>query len=550
MRNRSRSQAVSASERDPLLHPSDLEELGKTIDREDDGGQSFDNVPQAKRQLGLTSVVFLIFNRIIGTGIFATPSLILKSSGSVGMTFVMWTLGALVAAAGTAVYVELGTGLPRSGGEKNYLEFIFRRPKFLMTCIYAMLALFIGFSSANAVVLGEYVMHAFSIEPNRVNTRLFGVFALTIGFLLHSLKLQWGLRLQNALGVFKLFVLLGIALCGLLCLAGIPGFNLDAERRPHNFDMERIWEGTRLDANSFVTGLFNVIWSFIGYSNANYALSEVRNPVRTIKRAAPLAIASITVVYMLVNVAYFAVVSKEEILGGGRTVAALFFRNLFGPATEKVCTLPLIKSPQVLSVIIALSTFGNVLAVMFTQGRVVQELGREGVLPYSSIFASNKPANAPFAGLLWQWSISTVVAVAPPPGDAYNFILNLSSYPLVVINAVITIGLLFLHTRAALDWEWEPPFRAWTPAIIFFLISNILLLVVPLVPPLPGFSPYEHLPYWLHVVVSLFIILLGAVYWAVWAVWLPKRGGYVLERDVVLQEDGVSRNVFKREAVR
>ncbi len=54
----------------------------------------------------------------------------------------------------------------------------------------------------------------------------------------------------------------------------------------------------------------------------------------------------------------------------------------------------------------------------------------------------------------------------------------------------------------------------------------------------------------MHVVVSLFIILLGAVYWAVWAVWLPKRGGYVLERDVVLQDDGVSRHVFKREAVR
>lgn len=41
--------------------------------------------------------------------VFATPSIILNSSGSVGMTFVLWILGALVAAAGTAVYVEFGT---------------------------------------------------------------------------------------------------------------------------------------------------------------------------------------------------------------------------------------------------------------------------------------------------------------------------------------------------------------------------------------------------------------------------------------------------------
>jgi len=41
--------------------------------------------------------------------VFAAPSILLESSGSVGLTFVMWTIGALVSAAGTAVYVEFGT---------------------------------------------------------------------------------------------------------------------------------------------------------------------------------------------------------------------------------------------------------------------------------------------------------------------------------------------------------------------------------------------------------------------------------------------------------
>jgi amino acid transporter len=61
--------------------------------------------------------------------------------------------------------------------------------------------------------------------------------------------------------------------------------------------------------------------SFVGYSNANYALSEVKDPVRTIKRAAPLAMAFVTTVYLFVNIAYFAAVSKADILGSRRIVA-------------------------------------------------------------------------------------------------------------------------------------------------------------------------------------------------------------------------------------
>ena len=76
-------------------------------------GEDYDNVPQEKRQLGIFSVVLLIFNRVVGTGIFATPATILRSGGSVGMSFMMWLIGAFIAMAGTAVYMEFGTGPDR-----------------------------------------------------------------------------------------------------------------------------------------------------------------------------------------------------------------------------------------------------------------------------------------------------------------------------------------------------------------------------------------------------------------------------------------------------
>jgi len=67
----------------------------------------------------------------------------------------MWLVGAVIAACGTSVYIELGTGLPRSGGEKNYLEFIYRKPRFMVTFIFMMYTLIMGTATANSVVFSE-----------------------------------------------------------------------------------------------------------------------------------------------------------------------------------------------------------------------------------------------------------------------------------------------------------------------------------------------------------------------------------------------------------
>lgn len=55
---------------------------------------------------------------------------------------------------------------------------------------------------------------------------------------------------------------------------------------------------------------------------------------------------------------------------------------------------------------------------------VIQELGKEGVVPFSGFFSSDKPFNAPLAGFLTQWSTTSIVLLLVPPGDAYLFFLN------------------------------------------------------------------------------------------------------------------------------
>ena len=63
--------------------------------------------------------------------------------------------------------------------------------------------------------------------------------------------------------------------------------------------------------------------------------------------------------------------------------------------------------------------------------------------------------------------------LAPPPGDAYNFILTLISYPLSIINVFVAIALLWVSThRAHWQYYWHPAVRATIPVTALFLLSN------------------------------------------------------------------------------
>jgi hypothetical protein len=64
----------------------------------------------------------------------------------------LWVLGFALSFCGLFIWLELGTMIPRSGGEKVYLEAIYRKPKYLATVVFAMNAILLGFTSAGCIV--------------------------------------------------------------------------------------------------------------------------------------------------------------------------------------------------------------------------------------------------------------------------------------------------------------------------------------------------------------------------------------------------------------
>jgi amino acid transporter len=96
-----------------------------------------------------------------------------------------------------------------------------------------------------------------------------------------------------------------------------------------------------------------VIYSFYGFSNANYAMAEMKNPRRTIRIVGPLAIAVAAALYLFSNVAYLSGASKEEIVTSGRLVVALLMKNVWGERVEGIVDMA-----------VALAAFGSVLTMV------------------------------------------------------------------------------------------------------------------------------------------------------------------------------------------
>ena len=184
------------------------------------------------RKLGITGSVFVILNKMIGTGIFSTPSGIFAATGSVGVCLFLWIIGGILTFCGLSVFIEFGLAIPRSGGEKNYLERVYRHPRYMATCVLASQMLLLGFSSGNSLAFGRYVLFASGSEsPDGWVARGIAVACVTFAVTLHATLPKWGIRLFNVLGIFKVFILLFIVFSGFAALAG----HLKIEQ-PHNFD--------------------------------------------------------------------------------------------------------------------------------------------------------------------------------------------------------------------------------------------------------------------------------------------------------------------------
>ena len=107
-----------------------------------------------------------------------------------------------------------------------------------------------------------------------------------------------------------------------------------------------------------------------------------------------------------------------------------------------------------------------------SKARVIQELAKDGITPFPNIVMQNRPFKTPIWGLLIHLGITIVFICAPPAGDAFDFVINLTSYPTVVLLTAITVGLVKL--RLSKDEDFQSGFRVPWVVLGLYLAGNIV----------------------------------------------------------------------------
>ncbi len=308
------------------------------------------------RNLSWSSAYILVISRVIGSGIFATPGSIVKTTGSVGLALLLWVAGAFLAGCGMMIALEYGCMLPRSGGDKVYLEFTYQHPRFFASTLVAVQAVLLGFTASNCIVFGEYVLYAFGHEVTEFSQKSLALGLLTAITIVHGCFLQTGIRIQNFLGWIKVGLILFMAFTGVyVVLFGVTGSE-DVKSSSTQLSWDGLWKDSNWGWGTLSTAIFKVSYAYAGLGNVNNVLNEVKDPVRTLKTVAPAALLTACFLYLLVNFAYFVVVPLDQVKESGELIAALFFEHVFGKDFGRI----------VLPLAIAISAAGNVMVVTFT----------------------------------------------------------------------------------------------------------------------------------------------------------------------------------------
>ncbi|KAF4553350.1 Amino acid permease-like protein 7 [Elsinoe fawcettii] len=495
---------------------------------QDANGAPVEQISPLGYHVGWAGILFLNVSQMVGTGVFSTPGSILRALDSVGLSILYWVFGFVIAAATLAIYLEYASLFPnRSGGQVAYLEQSFPRPAFLFPVTYAFFTVVFSFSSSNAVVLARYIYRAAAYTASEWENKGLAMASYTFLAFLCLISTKWSIRLMNLISAVKSIILLFIVITGFVVLGG--GTSV-AEPRA-NF--QNSFDGITRNGNDFVNALVSINFAYQGYANAFNVTNEIKNSFPLLRKVAPISLIIVFILYVLANVAYFAAVPAAQIRESGELAAALFFEAVFGTRAAKG-----------LPALIAVSAAGNIMAVIIGATRQIRECARQGVIPFPHLWASTKPFGTPFAPILLKWLMTIIVILALPFGDAFDFLVDLRSYPDSIFIFLMVVGIYALRHRRKKEGLPPAQFQTWHTALIFSALVCLFILIMPWVPPEDG-GDYSFW-YGTYIVVGIGLLVGMGIYYYVWVHLLPRLRKYSIRTLTVVNEDGSVVHQLKR----
>lgn len=271
-----------------------------------------------KRRIGLVHAIALVVGGIIGSGIFISPRYVVRNASSLGETLLVWVVGGVLSLLGGLCFCELGTVIKKSGGEYVYLKLAYG--PFVGFLYIWVNVLFLEPSSFAIVSLtfGLYATQPFFPSPGKTSANSAGVechaplivvkllaaCAICILTAVNCISIRLAARAQVTFTSFKI-----MAVASIVTVAVIRLLSGDATELRQN-----VFRGSAVSPGSIGHAFYSVMWAYGGWNGLNSITEEVKNPDKNFPRTIMISIPLVTLCYVLMNLAYFSVLTKQEIL--------------------------------------------------------------------------------------------------------------------------------------------------------------------------------------------------------------------------------------------
>jgi APA family basic amino acid/polyamine antiporter len=305
------------------------------------------------RELRLWDAVSLVMGIMIGSGVFFMAGSIAMELNSLAAVAGVWAFGGLLSLCGAVALSELGAALPATGGLYVYLTRTYGPGLGFVYGWSAMALIHSGSIATLAAAIGLYAAPILGLTA--AQQRVLQLLCIGAFVTVNCVGLVFGKWVQNALTVAKV---------GGLLLMTVALYTGGSARLLHEHWLP---PGASLDVTALGVALVAVLWAYDGWHFVSFTAGEVRDPSHTLPRSLLIGTAATFALYLLANVAYYAVLPPETIRGMHR-VAAAAVEAALGP-----------RAALSISLLITISVLGAMNGVILAAPRVNWAMARDGL---------------------------------------------------------------------------------------------------------------------------------------------------------------------------
>ena len=463
-----------------------------TINIEADLHQNDKAEPHFKPRLGLLDSTMIVAGSMIGSGIFIVSADMLKDVGSAGWLIFAWVLTALMTVAAALSYGELSAMFPRAGGMYVYLKeaygslmgFLYGWSFFTVIQTGMIAAVGVSFSKFAAYLFPYLSEKNILLDTGFIQisaAQLLGIATIIILTYINTKGIEAGKAVQNILTFTKLATLLGITAAGLLLASNKEIWNANWH---HPFTMMqhslRVAGSGETDTWHHLTGVAAIgalaaamvgsILTSDSWYNITFIAGEVKNPKRNIGLSLFLGTSVTTILYVLCNVMYLAVLPIGDSASQTQSIAFAAENRVGVSAAFAIFGNA---GTYVIAVLIMISNFGCNNGMILSGARVYYTMARDGLF-FEKTGHLNKAA-VPSYGLWLQCLIACLLCLS----GKYSDLLDYISFVVMLFYVFTIAGIIVLRKKRP---DLPRPYKAFgypvVPVIYILLAASFCIFLI------------------------------------------------------------------------